>query len=60
VPWAAAGNPNITSELLSGKKIGDQTFQVHLDGYKVKQTWINPRRDVERTSELRLERGCSY
>jgi arylsulfatase A-like enzyme len=30
---AAAGNPNITSELLNGKKIGDQTFKVHLDGY---------------------------
>jgi arylsulfatase len=30
---AAAGDPNITSELLAGKKIGDQTFKVHLDGY---------------------------
>jgi arylsulfatase len=30
---AAAGNPNISSELLAGKKIGDQTFKVHLDGY---------------------------
>jgi len=30
---AAAGNTNITSELLSGKKLGDQTFKVHLDGY---------------------------
>ena len=30
---AAAGNPNIVSELLAGKKIGDQTFKVHLDGY---------------------------
>jgi arylsulfatase A-like enzyme len=30
---AAAGNPNIVSELQSGKKIGDQTFKVHLDGY---------------------------
>ena len=30
---AAAGNPNITSELLTGKKISDQTFKVHLDGY---------------------------
>jgi arylsulfatase A-like enzyme len=30
---AAAGNPNITAELLSGKKLGDQTFKVHLDGY---------------------------
>jgi len=30
---AAAGNANITSELLDGKKLGDQTFKVHLDGY---------------------------
>jgi arylsulfatase len=30
---AAAGNPNITNELLAGKKIDDQTFKVHLDGY---------------------------
>jgi arylsulfatase A-like enzyme len=30
---AAAGNPNITAELLSSKKLGDQTFKVHLDGY---------------------------
>jgi arylsulfatase len=30
---AAAGNPNITAELLSGKQLGDRTFKVHLDGY---------------------------
>jgi arylsulfatase A-like enzyme len=30
---AAAGDPKITSELLAGKKLGDQTFKVHLDGY---------------------------
>jgi hypothetical protein len=30
---AAAGNPNITAELLNGKKLGDQNFKVHLDGY---------------------------
>jgi arylsulfatase A-like enzyme len=30
---AAAGNANVTAELLSGKKLGDQTFKVHLDGY---------------------------
>jgi arylsulfatase A-like enzyme len=29
----AAGNPNITDELLKGKKIGDTTYKVHLDGY---------------------------
>ncbi len=30
---AAAGNPNIGAELLKGKKIGDQTYKNHLDGY---------------------------
>ncbi|WP_246702874.1 arylsulfatase [Starkeya sp. ORNL1] len=30
---AAAGNPDVTSELLKGKTIGDRTFKVHLDGY---------------------------
>ena len=30
---AAAGNPNITEELLKGKTIGNQTYRNHLDGY---------------------------
>ena len=30
---AAAGNPNIVEELKQGKKLGDQTYKVHLDGY---------------------------
>lgn len=30
---AAAGDPDIKDELLKGKKIGDTTFKVHLDGY---------------------------
>jgi len=30
---AAAGNPNIGEELKKGKKIGDMTYKVHLDGY---------------------------
>jgi arylsulfatase A-like enzyme len=30
---AAAGNPNIAEELKQGKKIGDTTFKVYLDGY---------------------------
>ena len=30
---AAAGNPNISDELLKGKKIGDRTYRNHLDGY---------------------------
>jgi arylsulfatase A-like enzyme len=30
---AAAGNPNIVEELKKGKKLGDTTYKVHLDGY---------------------------
>jgi arylsulfatase len=30
---AAAGDPNIASELQSGKQLGDRTYKVHLDGY---------------------------
>jgi arylsulfatase A-like enzyme len=30
---AAAGNPNIAAELKQGKKLGDATYKVHLDGY---------------------------
>jgi arylsulfatase A-like enzyme len=30
---AAAGNPNVTQELLKGKQMGDRTYKVHLDGY---------------------------
>jgi arylsulfatase len=29
----AAGNPDIKQELLKGKKLGDKTYKVHLDGY---------------------------
>src|SRR6266850_1557317 len=30
---AAAGNPNIKEELMTGKKIGDRTYKNHLDAY---------------------------
>ncbi len=30
---AAAGNPNIASELKKGKQLGDREYRVHLDGY---------------------------
>ena len=40
---AAAGNPNITAELLSGKKLGDQTFKVQVQQVvgKLAQTAID-------------------
>jgi len=30
---AAAGNPNITNQLLKGVKLGDRSYKNHLDGY---------------------------
>ncbi len=30
---AAAGNPNMIAELKQGKKLGDRSYKVHLDGY---------------------------
>ena len=30
---AAAGDPNVKSELLKGKQVGDRNFKVCLDGY---------------------------
>ncbi len=30
---AAAGEPDVKEELLTGKQIGDRTYKVHLDGY---------------------------
>jgi arylsulfatase len=32
---AAAGEPNITANLLQGHKAGDKTFKVHIDGYNL-------------------------
>lgn len=36
---AAAGNPEVKEELLKGKRIGDTTFKVHLDGYNL-MPWL--------------------
>lgn len=32
---AAVGNENVKDELLKGKKIGDMTYKVHIDGYSL-------------------------
>jgi arylsulfatase A-like enzyme len=36
---AAAGMPNLKQELLTGKKMGDMTYKVHLDGYNQLDYW---------------------
>jgi arylsulfatase len=37
---AAAGMPNLKEELLKGKKIGDMTYKVHIDGYNQLDYWM--------------------
>jgi arylsulfatase len=32
---AAAGDPNVKADLLKGKRVGDVTYKVHLDGYNL-------------------------
>jgi arylsulfatase len=36
---AAAGLPNLKDELLAGKKLGDNSYKVHLDGYNNLDYW---------------------
>jgi arylsulfatase A-like enzyme len=36
---AAAGMPNLKQELLAGKKMGDMSYKVHLDGYNNLDYW---------------------
>jgi arylsulfatase len=36
---AAAGMPDLKKELLTGKKMGDMTYKVHLDGYNQLDYW---------------------
>jgi arylsulfatase A-like enzyme len=36
---AAAGMPNLKEELLTGKKMGDMSYKVHLDGYNQLDYW---------------------
>src|SRR5438552_10251756 len=31
----ATGVPDVNEQLLKGKKVGDKTFKVHLDGYNI-------------------------
>jgi arylsulfatase len=32
---AAAGEPSVKEELLKGKKVGNMTYKVHLDGHNL-------------------------
>jgi arylsulfatase A-like enzyme len=51
---AAAGNPNIVAELLTGKASGGKTYKVHLDGYN--QRLHHPQGTVQPQGDLLLHR----
>ena len=38
-PAAAAGLPNLKTDLLTGHKMGDMTYKVHLDGFNELDYW---------------------
>ena len=47
---AAAGQPDITQQLLDGLEVGDRTYKVHIDGYNFMPNWsgedeAGPRRE---------------
>ena len=39
LPAAAAGLPNLTTDLLKGYKLGNTTYKAHLDGYNQLDYW---------------------
>jgi arylsulfatase len=41
---AAAGNPDITKQLLNGHRAGSRTFKVHLDGYNFLPHLMDPKK----------------
>ena len=43
---AAAGQPDITEQLLDGLEVGDQTYKVHIDGYNFMPYWSGEDDDV--------------
>ena len=47
----AAGNPNITEQLLKGVKLGDRTYKNHLDGYD-QTAMIHRQRPVQSSRNL--------
>jgi arylsulfatase len=38
---AAAGQPEITQQLLDGLEVGDRTYKVHIDGYNMLPAWAD-------------------
>ena len=47
---AAAGNPDVTEQLLQGMTVNGQKYNVHLDGYKMIPYFSGQTKDSPRTS----------
>ncbi len=45
---AAAGLPDLSKELLTGKKMGDMTYKVHLDGFNNLAHWTGSAKSARR------------
>ena len=56
---AAAGNPNITDQLLKGVKLGDRTYKNHLDGYN-QMDLLDRQRTVQAPRAVLLRRRRSW
>ena len=56
---AAAGMPDLGKELLTGKKMGDTTYKVHLDGYNNLALLDRQEREVRPPRNLLLRRDRS-
>ena len=51
---AAAGIPDLKKELLTGKKMGDMTYKVHLDGFNNLDYWTGKTEKSARRCEFLL------
>ncbi len=49
---SAAGLPSLKEELLTGKRMGDMTYKVHLDGYDNLAHWTGESEEVRASRDI--------